>query len=59
MAVKPRPDKVKLKYGNTQTPLSGETQAWNPSNLVSSSMVSPRLSSSLGVSSELSGKYGR
>ena len=65
MAVKPCSDKVKLKYGNTQTPLSGETQVWNPSDLVSSSMASPRLSSPLGASSELSGNtadrphYGR
>ena len=40
MAVKPRPDKVKLKYGNTRTLLCGETRVWNPSD---------------GASSELSG----
>ena len=46
LAFRPHPEMVKLKYGNTQTPLSGETQVWNPSDLVSSSMASPRLSSS-------------
>ena len=44
-AVRPPPGLVKLKHGITATPLSGETQAWNPSDLVSSSMASPRLSS--------------
>ena len=39
MAVRPHPDKVKLKYGSTQTPLSGETQVWNPLDLVSPSMA--------------------
>ena len=53
MAVRPRPDMVKLKHGFTQTPLSGETHAWNPSDLVSSSMASPRLSSSFPFSSLL------
>ena len=31
MAFRPHPEMVKLKYGITQTPLSGETQVWNPS----------------------------
>ena len=43
MAVRPPPGLVKLKHGITSTPLSGETQVWNPSDLVSSSMASPRL----------------
>ena len=46
MAFRPHPELVKLKHGITQTPLCGETQAWHPSDLVSSSMASPRLSSS-------------
>ena len=32
MTVRPHPDMVKLKYGITYTPLSGETQVWNPSD---------------------------
>ena len=34
MTVRPHPDMVKLKYGNTHTPLSGETHVWNPSDLL-------------------------
>ena len=49
LAFRPRPELVKLKHGITQTPLSGETQAWNPSDLVSSSMAPPRLSSLLHI----------
>ena len=45
-AVRPPPGLVKLKHGIMPTPPSGETQVWNPSDLVSSSMASPRLSSS-------------
>ena len=32
MTVRSHPDMVKLKYGITYTPLSGETQVWNPSD---------------------------
>ena len=34
MAFRPDPALVKLKYGITLTTLRGETQAWNPSDLV-------------------------
>ena len=48
-AVRPPPGLVKLKHGITPTPLSGETQAWNPSDLVGTSISPPRIQYWFGI----------
>ena len=49
MAFRPHPALVKLKYGITLTPLRGETQAWNPSDLVGTRTSPPRIQYWLGI----------